>query len=104
MFEQNTLIGFACLCPVKGYNIAFITNVIIKPDKRKQGYATKLLEHIIHYGWHQLKFKQIHISCYKNNQPALSLYKKIGFKSYKEQARLDRNLQDTSLIHLSIEQ
>lgn len=102
MLEDEQLVGFANFYNVEKHNIAFIGNVIIKPDKRRLGLGQKLLQQMINNGFTKLQLKEVHLSCYQDNIPALSFYKKIGFKIYAEEDRPDCNKQHTRLIHMRI--
>ena len=109
MIEGKEVVGFANFYKVEKHNIAFIGNVIIKPEKRKQGLGKRLLQYMIKHGFTKLHLKQVHLSCYQDNLPALSLYKKIGFKAYAAEDRFDLNIlkghrgkQHSQLIHLHI--
>lgn len=102
MLENELVVGFANFYNVEKYNIAFIGNVIIRPEKRRQGLGEKLLQQMINTGFAKLQLKEIHLSCYQNNLSALLFYKKIGFKIYAKEDRPDCNKQHTRLIHLRI--
>ncbi len=102
MLEDEQLVGFANFYNVEKHNIAFIGNVIIKPDKRRLGLGQKLLQQMINNGFTKLQLKEVHLSCYQDNIPALSFYKKIGFKAYAKEERLDFNDLPTQLIHMRI--
>ena len=52
------------------------------PSKKKVG--DKLLEHIIDYGFNNLKLQKLTLEVFKNNQKAISLYKKHNFKTVEE--------------------
>ncbi len=101
-FHKETIIGFANLYNVKNKRIAFIGNVIIKPEKRAQGLGKKLLETMINSGFEQLNLNEVHLSCYKENTIALMFYKRLGFKAYATEIRKDFNDQVIELIHLRI--
>ena len=102
MLENSLVVGFANFYNAQQHNIAFIGNVIIKPEKRKQGLGRKLLQQMVNNGFTKLQLKEIHLSCYQDNSSALSFYKNIGFKAYAKEDRLDLNKQQTQLIHLRI--
>lgn len=102
MLENNQLVGFANFYNVKKHQIAFIGNLIIKPEKRRQGLGRKLVLLMIAKGFKQLQLKEIHLSCYQQNTVALSFYKQTGFKAYAEEVRRDFNNQAVRLIHLKI--
>jgi len=102
MLEDSQVVGFANFYNVKKHQIAFIGNVIIKPEKRRQGLAKKLLLMMIEKGFKQLQLKEIHLSCFQQNTAALLFYKQLGFKAYAEEVRRDVNNQAVNLIHLKI--
>ena len=109
MLLGTEIVGFANFYKVDKHNIAFIGNLLIKPEKRKQGLGKQLLQYMIKYGFTKLHLKQVHLSCYQDNIPALSLYKSLGFKAYAHEDRPDLNTimghqdkQQTQLIHLRI--
>jgi len=103
MLKDKHIVGFANFNLVKKHSIAFISNVIIKPEKRQSGLGRQLLVHLIDKGLHQLQLKAVHLSCYQDNIAALSLYKKTGFKIYAEEDRCNLKKQPTRLFHLRIE-
>lgn len=84
MLENNQLVGFAYFYNVKKHQIAFISNLIIKPEKHRQGLGRKLVLLMIEKGFKQLQLKEIHLSCYQQNIVALSFYKQTGFKAYTQ--------------------
>ena len=86
----------------KKHQIAFIGNLIIKPEKRRQGLARKLLLMMMEKGFKQLQLKEIHLSCFQQNTAALLFYKQLGFKTYAEEARRNSDNQLVSLLHLKI--
>ncbi|MCU7939347.1 MAG: GNAT family N-acetyltransferase [gamma proteobacterium symbiont of Bathyaustriella thionipta] len=102
MLENNQVVGFANFYNVKNYQIAFIGNVIIKPEKRRQGLGKKLILMMIARGFKELQLKEIHLSCFQENTVALLFYKQLGFKTYAEETRLNAENQAMSLLHLKI--
>lgn len=100
--STKNIIGFANFYNVENRNIAFIGNVIIRPDKRGQGLGQKMVKAMVHSGFEQLKLKEVHLSCYNQNTSALLFYKQLGFTPYAIEAKKDFNNQPTALIHLKI--
>jgi len=100
--QKKEIIGFANFYNVENRNIAFIGNIIIRPDKRAQGLGRKLLQSMIISGFEQLKLNEVHLSCYKQNTSALLFYKQLGFKPYAIETRRDLNNLATDLIHLKV--
>lgn len=102
MLEDGQLVGFANFYNVQNRNIAFIGNVIIKPQRRGQGLGEKLLQTMITSGFSQFQLQEVHLSCYSNNTAALLFYTKLGFKPYAIESRLDSENKPAALIHLKI--
>ncbi len=102
MLDNNQVVGFANFYNVKKHRIAFIGNLIIKPEKRRQGLARRLLLMMMEKGFNQLQLKEIHLSCFQQNTAAQLLYKQLGFKAYAEETRHNSDNQAVSLLHLKI--
>ncbi len=99
---KKNIIGFANFYNVENKNIAFIGNVIIKPEKRRQGFGKKLIKAMLKFGFEKLKLQEIHLSCYEANSKALLFYKDLGFEPYATEARKDLHNLPTTLIHLKL--
>lgn len=102
MLQEKQIVGFANFYNVENRNIAFIGNVIIKPEKRKQGFGKQLIQNMISTCFKQLNLAEVHLSCYNSNTKALLFYKQLGFKPYAIEAKQDFNNQPLALIHLKI--
>jgi len=100
--QKNKIIGFVNFYNVENRNIAFIGNLIIKPDKRAQGLGKKLVQTMIITGFKQLNLKEVHLSCYNKNTRALLFYERLGFKPYAIEKRQDFNDQPVDLIHMKV--
>ncbi len=96
------MIGFANFYNVVKHNIGFIGNIIISPEKRRQGFEKKLIQSMLDNGFNQLQLKEIHLSCYKKNKVAIDLYSPLGFKVYAQKVRKDENNSATELFHLKL--
>ncbi|WP_198264983.1 GNAT family N-acetyltransferase [sulfur-oxidizing endosymbiont of Gigantopelta aegis] len=99
---KQQVIGFANFYNVENHNIAFIGNVIIKPEKRQQGLGKKLVQTMVAIGFQQLGLNEVHLSCYSQNTKALLFYQHLGFKPYAIEQRKDFNQQSTAMIHFKI--
>lgn len=102
MLENEQVVGFANFYNVQNRNIAFIGNVIIKPEKRGLGLGKKLLQTMVNTGFSRLQLKEVHLSCYNHNTPALLFYTSLGFRPYAIETRSDPDHQAVALIHLKI--
>jgi ribosomal protein S18 acetylase RimI-like enzyme len=81
--NQAKLLGYVQLgnsTLPKQAHIAFIYNLYIDVDERKQGIAGKLLSHVIYQIQAETQIERIFLSCNSQNKNALRFYKKIGFK------------------------
>jgi ribosomal protein S18 acetylase RimI-like enzyme len=60
-----------------------IDSVATLPQYRKKGIAEKLMEHVLHEG-KERGYTMAQINMYIGNEPALNLYKKMGFEVIEE--------------------
>lgn len=102
MLSNKQLIGFANFYNVLNRNIAFIGNVIIKPEKRGQGLGRKLIQTMITTGFSYFQLKEVHLSCYEKNISALLFYRHLGFKPYASETRYDPDNEPAEMIHLKV--
>ena len=100
MVENHQLVGFANFYKVKKHNIAFIGNVIIRPDRRREGLGRKLIEKILTTGFTELKVNEVHLSCYESNLSAMQFYTGLGFNAYAREQRPNQDNHPVALIHL----
>ncbi|XP_029680557.1 cysteine-rich protein 2-binding protein [Formica exsecta] len=72
---KKLVVGFAILVPYVGYNEAYISFLLTRPEWRKSGIGTFMLYHLIQTCMGQ--DVTLHVSV---TNPALILYQKFGFK------------------------
>ncbi len=72
----------------------YITNVSITKDYMESGIASELMNMCIRYA-KQYNVKEIKLEVYKDNSPAIHLYKEFGFMDYK-------NKDDFMLMKLGV--
>ena len=56
-----------------------VLNVAAHPDARRQGHASRLLEHVIAFA-NRNKCRYVTLEVRRSNQPAIRLYRKYGFR------------------------
>ena len=100
MVDDYQLVGFANFYIVENHNVAFIGNVIIRPERRREVLGKKLIEKLLTTGFREKKLNEVHLSCYKNNVSAMKFYTELGFKPYAKEQRLDQDNHPVTLIHL----
>jgi ribosomal protein S18 acetylase RimI-like enzyme len=81
---DDLLIGLLAAYFDEGPNHSvYITNVSVMKDFTKLGIASELLHNCIEYAINK-DFRQISLEVYKENTPAISLYKRFEFKNNGE--------------------
>ena len=49
-----------------------------------KGFGTEASQLLLNFAFKELKLKEVNLSVYKDNLPAVGLYKKLGFETYGE--------------------
>lgn len=79
VYDGNKLIGLVNIglrrCPVNSDNEFYLRLIFILDNYRKNGYGKKVLEYL------ENKYRKLWAIVDKNNQSAISLFKKSGWKS-----------------------
>ena len=83
-WKNKELVGLiACYLNNIEEGIGFITTVCIKNSCIQKGISSELLSMCIEFA-KKNKFKKIELEVYRDNNKAISLYKKFGFRIEKE--------------------
>ncbi|MGP4071160.1 GNAT family N-acetyltransferase [Piscibacillus sp. B03] len=77
--DDNELKGAILWDEVKGTNFVRLEDVAVNSKARRQGIATKLINHVINEASKQSK-KDIFLAVDLDNDKAIQLYEKLGFK------------------------
>jgi ribosomal protein S18 acetylase RimI-like enzyme len=76
-------------------NSGYISSVMVDPDYRRRGIATKLMTTALNYIRKRKKMRAVlHVD--STNAPAKSVYIKLGFKTFEEEAYF---LRETNAAH-----
>jgi ribosomal protein S18 acetylase RimI-like enzyme len=82
-FEGERLIGF-CLVTQSYLNkqdhVAFLYNLYVDPEFRKQKVGTQLVAHVINQLAQHEHIERLFLSCTAKNKIAVNFYKKTGFQ------------------------
>ncbi len=82
--DDNERIGHVELSDINQEEMsAVLSRVMIFPEHRGEGYSHNLIRAILDLAFNSLKFKEITLSVYIFNIPAIKLYEKIGFECTK---------------------
>jgi ribosomal protein S18 acetylase RimI-like enzyme len=79
-----------------------IDSVATLPQYRRNGIAEKLLEHVLHEG-KERGYHEAQINMYIGNEPALNLYKKMGFEVIEEKREeyFERTIGSPGMLSLA---
>jgi ribosomal protein S18 acetylase RimI-like enzyme len=82
--EDETLAGYLQISPSylpKQAHLAFLYNLYVDPTTRGQDVASRLWQHATtQLQQHTPSIERVFLSCVATNKPAISFYKKCGFK------------------------
>ena len=62
--------------------------IVINEEFQNNHYGWEALKRFIDYGFNDLKLEEIYLGVYSNNDRAVHLYEKLGFRPYK----VDKNI------------
>lgn len=92
---ENKVLGYAGLWNICG--TADIIDVAVGKDFRRQGIAEALLKKLFEECG-KLEIKDINLEVRKSNEPAIALYKKLGFCENGLRKRYYENKEDAILM------
>lgn len=102
VLDDNHIVGFGNFYDHELGQRAFIGNVVVRKQNRRQGVATYLINKMLHMGFQQHDFREVHISCFTENTAGIILYHKLGFEPYAIEPRRTRSGKTVVLIHLKL--
>ena len=100
--DNDTIIGFGNLYDRQRQDYAFIGNVFIAPAYRQQGMGKLLLTYMIKAAFEKYRLREVRLSVFADNQPAIALYQSFGFRQYSSEQRLDPDNQTKTLLHMKL--
>ncbi|HEY5601687.1 MAG TPA: GNAT family N-acetyltransferase [Gammaproteobacteria bacterium] len=100
--DGDTIIGLANLYNRLHNDSAFIGNVFIAPDYRRQGLGKLLLHYMIKAMFEKYSMREARLSVFADNLPALNLYQQFGFSPYSQEQRTSPDTQCKTLLHMKL--
>jgi RimJ/RimL family protein N-acetyltransferase len=100
--NNQEIIGFANFYNYKPKKSAFIGNVIIAKAYRGKGLGKKIISYMLKKASEQYQLKEVKISVFSENIPALLLYSSFGFVPYEIEERKNPENNKVVLIHMKI--
>ncbi len=103
VFDGNDIVGIAVCVRnprKKMKHFAGISSIYVKPETRGQGIARQIIQRIIN-DCQQNGLEFVRLSVVTENEPAISLYKSLGFEIYgteKRSIHLDGEYYDLHLM------
>ncbi len=98
--RTRQVVGFADLYRIVPDESAFIGNLIIGREVRGQGAGRALIEYMTEQAVTRYRVREIRLSVFNGNTPALLLYARMQFTPYAQEERLDWRGQPVVLIHM----
>lgn len=93
--KGNEIIGFGGIW--QNIDEAHITNIVIRKDLRKQGYATIILQNLLQIT-NTRQLATITLEVNENNIAAINLYKKFNFQIVGERKKYYNNTDSAILM------
>lgn len=79
-----------------------IGNVVVASSVRGEGVASYLIKHMTRLAFEKHKAQEVTVSCFNQNIGGFLLYKKLGFRPYDLEERIDNNGNRVVLIHMKV--
>ena len=93
-------IGVISLMNMSGVNASADLSIIIgRPEYRSQGFGAEAIEALLEYGFENLELHRIGLSVFDFNEPAISLYERLGFR---EEGRMRQAIRRNDAFHDAI--
>ena len=101
ILDDDQVIGFANIYRSLSGDKFFVGNVVISKAYRGQGVGRQLAQHMCDIVFDRYA-KEVYISVFNFNTPALTLYTSLGFKPYDLERRRMPNGSISMLIHMRL--
>lgn len=98
--DNQSVIGFANFYNYQPNLSAFIGNVVIDKAYRGQSLGKKMIHFMLDIASRKLHLKEVKISVFCDNTPALLLYSSFGFIPYAVEEMLDYEGKRVALLHM----
>ncbi len=90
--DENKVVGYAGMHLVLGEG--FVTNIAVFPEHRKKGVAHALIKQLV-----DLCEISLSLEVRKSNEPAIALYRKLGFELVGERKNFYEKPVENGLIY-----
>ena len=97
--ENDDIVGFGGLW--KSIDDIHITNIVTKKIFRNKGIGKTILKELINHS-KKFGYNVITLEVNENNTPAISLYKKFGFKEIGIRKKYYNNIDNAIIMNLDI--
>ena len=109
LFENSKLIGLAQLSTnslLKKRHIVYIFELMVLPNKRRKGAATKLIKYLLKIVRHDNNVEKVFLYVNSKNYTAISFYNNLGFENIttleKAVKEMDNTYQDELIFSLDL--
>ncbi|MDQ0175281.1 GNAT family N-acetyltransferase [Bacillus chungangensis] len=80
IIEEKRMLGYVYVEGSSEFKEGNIEYIAVSQDARKKGIGTELLHGALHYFFHKLQIDKTYICVHINNEKAIKLYRKAGFR------------------------
>ena len=100
--ERLQVVGFSNLYDFAPGRHAFIGNLIVDKDFRKQAIGKKMVNHMLGLIFHQHDLPEARISVFIDNIPAFNLYSGFGFRPFETTDLKNFKDERVDLLHMKL--
>ncbi len=100
--QNGDIIGFANLYDVEAGAWAFVGNVVVESACRGQGIGRQLVTYMMQQAFEKYQVREVRISVFNDNTPALLLYARMQFEPYAVEERIHPSGKRVGLIHMKL--
>ncbi|MGH7692961.1 MAG: GNAT family N-acetyltransferase [Candidatus Dormibacteria bacterium] len=102
--EEDRLVGFIAIVSIEWPNRhGWLALGIGDPGDRRRGYGREASQLALRFGFHELGLHRLSLDVIADNQPAIALYRSLGFaEEGRLRERVHRDGRFSDLVHMGL--